>query len=166
MSATATSSEISENQNKNATKEFVTFYIDEQIFGIAVDDIHEVFHPQKITQVPLSPPEIRGVLNLRGRIVTAIEVRNKLNLPSLEATNSRSLMAIGVEVDNESYGLIIDRVGDVMQLPDKDYEPTPINMDPVWRKVSSGIYRLTDKLLIILDVKLLLDIKQNTDIAA
>ncbi len=145
--------------------EFVTLYIDEQMFGIPVADIHEVFHPQAITAVPLAPPEIRGVLNLRGRIVTAIEVRSRLNLPPLDREDS-STMAIGVEIGDEAYGLIIDRVGDVLQLPERDCEEIPSNMDQIWQNVASGIYRLDDQLLIILDIKRLLDIETTTEMAA
>ncbi|MBL4595567.1 MAG: chemotaxis protein CheW [Robiginitomaculum sp.] len=154
-----------ENSDTGPICEFVTLYIGEQVFGIAVDDIREVFHPHAITRVPLAPPEIRGVLNLRGRIVTAIEVRTRLNLPPLEQ-DSNSIMAIGVEVENEAFGLIIDRVGDVLQLPERDCEPIPSNMDPVWQRVSSGIYRLEGQLLIILDIQRLLGIEVQTDLAA
>ncbi|MBL4616667.1 MAG: chemotaxis protein CheW [Robiginitomaculum sp.] len=151
--------------DKDQINEFVTFFIEKQIFGIPVSDIHEVFHPQAITRVPLAPPEIRGVLNLRGRIVTAIEVRVKLNLPALEQ-GQQSLMAIGVEINGESYGLIIDRVGDVLQLPVSKSEVVPMNMDPVWQKFTSEIYRLEDQLLIILDIKRLLDFETKSEMAA
>ncbi|MBL1430841.1 MAG: chemotaxis protein CheW [Robiginitomaculum sp.] len=151
--------------DKDPINEFVTFFIDDQIFGIPVSDIHEVFHPQSITRVPLAPPEIRGVLNLRGRIVTAIEVREKLNLPALEQ-DQESLMAIGVEINGESYGLIIDRVGDVLQLPRGKSEAVPMNFDPVWQKFTTEIYRLEDKLLIILDIKRLLDFETKSEMAA
>jgi purine-binding chemotaxis protein CheW len=147
-------------------REFVTLYIADQIFGIPVADIHEVFHPNAITPVPLSPPEIRGVLNLRGRIVTAFEVRSRLNLPPLDQEDNHSLMAIGVEVGDEAYGLIIDRVGDVLQLPERDCEAIPCNMDPTWQKVTSGIYRLDDQLLIILDIERLLDVEPLAELAA
>ena len=151
--------------DKDPINEFVTFFIDGQIFGIPVSDIHEVFHPQAITRIPLAPPEIRGVLNLRGRIVTAIEVREKLNLLPLEQ-EQQSLMAIGVEIEGESYGLIIDRVGDVLQLPASKSETVPMNFDPVWQKFTTEIYRLEDELLIILDIKRLLDFETKSEMAA
>jgi len=148
-------------------QEFVTFYIGEQIFGLPVAEIHEVFHPHSITPVPLSPPEIRGVLNLRGRIVTAIEVRTRLNLPPLnEEEMDVSLMAIGVESGGEAYGLIIDKVGDVLQLLETDCEEVPSNVDPIWRSISSGIYRLESELLIILDIEHLLGVEPESEMAA
>ncbi len=165
MSTPTPVTESAKPDKTGAMREFVTIYIADQIFGIPVSDIHEVFHPQAITCVPLAPPEIRGVLNLRGRIVTAIEVRNKLNLPPLE-NDGTNLMAIGVEIEDEAYGLIIDRVGDVLQLPEEECEAIPINMDPVWQKVSSGIYRLEKQLLIILDIKKLLGVQPKEELAA
>lgn len=146
-------------------REFVTVYIDDQMFGIPVTDIHEVFHPHLITRVPLAPPEVRGVLNLRGRIVTAIEVRSRLGLPPLEDDNA-TLMAIGVEVNDEAYGLIIDRVGDVLQLSERDCEAIPCNMERIWQAVASGIYRLDGQLMIVLDIKRLLAVEEQEAQAA
>lgn len=146
-------------------REFVTVFIADQMFGIPVTDIHEVFHPHSITTVPLAPPEVRGVLNLRGRIVTAIEVRTRLGLPPLDS-DGQNLMAIGVEVNDEAYGLIIDRVGDVLQLAERDCEAIPCNMDRTWQAVASGIYRLDDQLLIVLDIKRLLAVEETQAHAA
>ncbi len=152
--------------NSGPIREFVTLYIGDQIFGLPVSDIREVFHPLAITRVPLAPPEIRGVLNLRGRIVTAIEVRTCLNLPPLEEDEASSMMAIGIEVDDEAYGLIVDRIGDVLQLPERDCEAIPCNMDPNWQALASGIFRLDGQLLIILDIQRLLGVEPKTEIAA
>ncbi|VAV92937.1 Positive regulator of CheA protein activity (CheW) [hydrothermal vent metagenome] len=165
MNHDASESDTPKQSTSGSTREYVTFYIDEQAFGIAVDDIREVFHPRAITRVPLAPPEIRGVLNLRGRIVTAIEVRSRLNLPPLEDDNA-SMMAIGIEVENEAFGLIIDRVGDVLQLSERNCEALPCNMDPIWQQVSSGVYRLEEQLLIILDIQRLLAVETKTEMAA
>ena len=92
------------------TREFVTVFIAGQMFGMAVNDIHDVFAPQSITPVPLSIKEVAGVLNLRGRIVTAIDTRARLGL---QASNDgdRPRMAVGIEKGGESYGLVIDSVG-------------------------------------------------------
>lgn len=146
-------------------REFVTVFIGEQMFGIPVTDIHEVFHPHSITPVPLAPPEVRGVLNLRGRIVTAIEVRTRLGLPPIEVGHE-NLMAIGVEVNEEAYGLIIDRVGDVLQLAERDCEAIPCNMERSWQAVASGIYRLDGQLMIVLDIKRLLAVEEKQSQAA
>lgn len=97
-----------------ATTDFVTVRIADQWFGIPVEGIHDVFMPQAVTHVPLARPEVAGVLNLRGRIVTAINMRHLLDLPPLEG-DAKS-MAIGIEKGGESYGLVIDEVGEVLSL--------------------------------------------------
>lgn len=134
-----------------AEREFVTLYLAGQVFGVEVCDIHDVFAPQSLTRVPLSPPEIAGVLNLRGRIVTAIDARARLGLPPLDR-DARPAMAIGIEKDGESYGLVIDRVGEVLRLSDADYESNPCNLDQRWQSVARGVYRLEGRLVIVLDI--------------
>ncbi|MDQ7018461.1 MAG: chemotaxis protein CheW [Robiginitomaculum sp.] len=147
------------------TCEYVTVEIADQLFGIEVTSIHDVFQPHSLTTVPMAPPEVKGVLNLRGRIVTAIDARDRLGLPKPD-TEGHQDMAIGVEMGNESYGLIIDRVGEVLRLAERDREPLPSNIDPVWQGVSRGIYRLDGRLLIILDIEKMLNIGETEARAA
>ena len=141
------------------THEYVTVEVAGQLFGIEVINIHDVFQPTSLTHVPMVPPEVRGVLNLRGRIVTAIDARQRLGLPEAE-NEDQAIMAIGVEIDGESYGLIIDGVGEVLRLEGRDCEAVPSNMDPRWQQVSKGIYRLDDRLLIVLDIEKMLNIEE------
>ncbi len=138
------------------TREFVTLTIADQVFGVEVTDIHDVFQPVSITPVPRSRPEIRGVLNLRGRIVTAIDSRIRLGLTS--STEPERLMAVGVEKGGEFYGLLVDKVDEVLRLPDSAFEANPINLDPRWAGVSRGVYRLEGRLLIVLDLNKMLDL--------
>jgi purine-binding chemotaxis protein CheW len=137
-------------------REFVTVYIGGHMFGVAVNAIHDVFAPQAITPVPLSAIEVAGVLNLRGRIVTAIDARARLGLEPAEA-GVKNRMAVGIERGGESYGLVIDRVGEVLRLSETAFEPNPCNLDPRWAQVTEGVYRLPDRLLIILDIERMLD---------
>ena len=136
------------------TKDFLTIYIGGQLFGIPILQVQDVLGQQKVTRIPLAPIQVLGALNLRGRIVTAIDVRTCLGLPEADATSKK--MSVVVENDHELYSLIIDNVGDVLSLYEEDYENTPATLDPAWRSVSLGIYRLDGKLLIILDVPKLL----------
>lgn len=106
--------------------------------------------------MPLAPPEIAGVLNLRGRIVTLIDMRRCLGLERRD--DDAPAMAIGVESGGESYGLLIDNVGEVLQLDDSAREPNPVNLDPRLARVSAGIFRLDGQLLMIIDVDRLLDV--------
>ncbi len=96
--------------------EYVTATIGGQLFGLPISRVQDVFMPERLTRVPLAPPEIAGVLNLRGRIVTAIDMRRRLGLPHARATAAAS-MAVGIEHKGESYGLLIDAVGEVLKLP-------------------------------------------------
>jgi purine-binding chemotaxis protein CheW len=138
-----------------ASDDFVTMTLGGQLFGIPVLQVQDVLAPQKITRIPLAPPEVAGSLNLRGRIVTTIDVRTRLNLPPLE--DKRKGMSIVVEHAGELYSLMVDQVGEVMSLPNSDYEHSPPTLDPRWREVSTGIYRLNEKLLVVLDVARLLN---------
>jgi purine-binding chemotaxis protein CheW len=136
--------------------DLVTFILGNQLFGIPVLQVQDVLQPQKIARVPLAPPQICGSINLRGKIVTALHMRNCLKLPpDTTITNS---MFIVVEYKGELYSLMVDRVGDVMSLPTDKFEPNPINLDPTWRSVAGGVYRLDGKLLVVLDVGHLLDL--------
>ncbi|MFY8154369.1 MAG: chemotaxis protein CheW, partial [Hyphomicrobiales bacterium] len=130
--------------------EYVTVIIGGQLFGLPISRVQDVFMPDRLTRVPLAHRDIAGVLNLRGRIVTAIDMRTRLGLPHPE--NVRSTMAVGIEFKGESFGLIIDQVGEVMKLQRASIESNPVNLDPRWAIVSAGVHRLDGQLLVILDV--------------
>ncbi len=143
------------HETASAANDFVTVTIGNQLFGIDVTDVQDVFAVQALTRVPLAPPEIGGVLNLRGRIVTAIDIRQRLGLGL--RSEAFGLMAVGIERGGESYGLIIDQVGEVLTLTADAFDPNPENLDPKWRAVSKGIYRLEDSLLVVVDIDLLMN---------
>jgi purine-binding chemotaxis protein CheW len=148
------------------TCEFVTFRISDQLFGLSVTEIHDVFRPARMTPVPLSGSEIAGVLNLRGRIVTAIDARSRLGLPPREKGQQTQCLAIGVEHGGESFGLIIDEIGEVVRLEDSQMEQNPVNLDATWSGVSRGVYRLGDRLLVIMDMNQMLAGAGGLDSAA
>lgn len=133
-----------------AYEEFVTVTVGEQMFGLPIDRVHDVFIASSVTTVPLAPREIIGLLNLRGRVVTAMCLRRRLGLP--DRAEGGQEMAVGLERQGESYGLLVDAVGEVMKLSADTHEPSPVHMDQAWVKLSRGVHRLEDKLLIILDV--------------
>jgi len=149
---------MSEAADRNL-HEYVTALIGGQLFGLPILRVQDVFAPERLTRVPLAPAEIAGVLNLRGRIVTLIDMRSRLGLGTRE--DSAPAMAIGVESRGESYGLLIDSIGEVLKLDDMACEPNPSNLDPRLASVSTGIYRLDGQLLMILDVDRVLDIEMK-----
>jgi purine-binding chemotaxis protein CheW len=145
--------------NDNAGKvinEYVTVTIGDHLFGLPISRVQDVFVPDRLTRVPLAPSEVAGILNLRGRVVTAIEMRARLDLGMREP--GRPVMAIGIELKGESYGLLVDAVGEVMQLEAGACEANPANLDPRLGRVAAGVYRLEGQLLIVLDVDRVLDI--------
>ncbi|MFY8092719.1 MAG: chemotaxis protein CheW [Niveispirillum sp.] len=137
-------------------EDFVTATIANQLFGIPVLQVQDVLGPQKITRIPLAPPEVAGSLNLRGRIVTAIDVRLRLGLPPRPA-DGKPVMSIVVDHKGELYSLMVDNVGEVLSLSSDDFERHPATLDPRWREISTGIYRLKETLLVVLDVSKLLN---------
>jgi purine-binding chemotaxis protein CheW len=142
--------------------EFVTMIIGDQWFGIPVYSVQDVLGSQDIALVPLAPPDVAGSLNLRGRIVTAIDPRVRLGLPARD--KEKSIMSIVVEHGGELYSLLIDQVGEVLNLPVNRFERNPASLDPRWRDISAGVYRLDDRLLVVMDVDRLLEFE--TSIAA
>lgn len=164
MSALATKS-LSQNESSlladYGTQEFVTIYVADQILGVGVKEIQDVFAIQHLTPVPGAKREIAGILNLRGRIVTAIDARVKLGLPPRDDdAGFVGTMAVGVEYGGEAYGILVDRVGEVLRLKDSDFENNPINMDAKWKSISRGIYRLDGRLLMTIDIERLLGVKE------
>jgi purine-binding chemotaxis protein CheW len=136
--------------------EYVTFTTADQLFGLPIEGVQDVFKPSSITRVPLAGPEIAGVLNLRGRIVTAIELRSRLGLG--ERDDQSVPMAIGIESKGESFGLLVDAVGEVLKLADSEREPNPINIDRSLGRMSAGVYRLDGELLVVLDIERVLEL--------
>jgi purine-binding chemotaxis protein CheW len=141
------------------TEEFVTFMIAGQLFGIPVLQIQDVLSSYKITRIPLAPSEITGSLNLRGRVVTAIDVRLRLGLPPRPA--DADSMSIVAENGGELYSLMVDSVGEVMALSQSAYERNLPTLDAKFRTFSDGIYRLENELMVVLDVNRLLDYERS-----
>jgi purine-binding chemotaxis protein CheW len=139
---------------KDASGDLVTFDIGEQLFGVPIDEVQDVFKPQGMTPVPLARPDVAGVVNLRGRIVTMIDCRAHLGLGR---SSHENMMAVGVARAGESYGLLVDKVGDVLSPDATLFEANPVNLDPRWRAVSKGIFRLETRLLVVLNVAALLN---------
>jgi purine-binding chemotaxis protein CheW len=140
--------------------DYVTVRIGEQLLGLPIERVRDVFIADRITVVPGAPPDIVGLLNLRGRIVTAICLRNRLGRANSE-TPDRScgeLTAIGLDHHGEAYGLIVDAVGEVLRLDRSTFEPLPVNLDPTWAVLAAGVHRLPGSLLVILDLDAVLDL--------
>lgn len=143
--------------------DYVTFVIAGQLFGIPVLKVQDVLAACEVTRIPLAPPEIAGALNLRGRIVTALDVRLRLGLPPAQDAEER--MSIVVEQSGELYSLMVDEVGEVLSLDPAGFQRNPPTLDARFREYSNGIFRLKERLLVVLDVDGLLDYEGVTKAA-
>ncbi len=137
-----------------SSQQLVTFTVDGQTFGISALRVRDVLREQPLTIVPLARPEIAGTINLRGHIVTAINVRARLGTPPRQA--GVPVRCVVVEAGGDSYCLIVDSVGDVISVNASEVEPNPGSLQPAWAQVARGVYRASDRLLLLLDVDQLL----------
>ncbi len=137
------------------TKQFCTFHLGNLFLGIDVACVQEVLRYQQVTEVPLTQPVVEGLINLRGQIVTAIDFRRRLEMeerpPSCEPTN------VVIRTNDEVVSLLVDEIGDVLEVPDESFEPPPDQLKGIARELITGIYKLENKLLLVLDVKKTLD---------
>src|ERR1700712_2479299 len=153
--------DMTTNQSsESAVTEYVTAFVGGQLFGLPISRVQDVFMPERLSRVPLSSGDVAGVLNLRGRIVTAVNMRARLGLPKRDTDHP--LMAIGVDLRGESYGLLIDSIGEVLKLADHGLELKPVNLDSRMASLAAGIHRLDDQLMVVLDVDRVLEIKPDT----
>jgi purine-binding chemotaxis protein CheW len=145
--------------------EYVTATVGGQLFGLPIGRVQDVFMPERLTRVPLAGSEVAGLLNLRGRIVTVIDMRRRLDFEERTDGGKRGPLALGIEHKGESYGLLIDQIGEVLKLPAASREGNPVNLDPRLARVSAGVHRLDGRLLVVLDVERVLDVAPSAQAA-
>lgn len=132
----------------------LTLTVAGQLCGIPVLGVRDVLGPQAITRIPLAPPEVAGSLNLRGRIVTAIDLRRRLAMPARNP--EAKAMSVVVEHQGELYSLLADQVGDVLTLNAAERAANPLTLEASWKEISLGVHRLGEQLLVVLDVERLM----------
>lgn len=135
------------------TAMLVTMRIDEQLFGIPVEYVRDVLKDQKVARIPKARAEVAGSINLRGRIVTVLNMRQRLGLHT--EYSSRPMFVV-VEHKGEPFGLMVDAVSEVLKFPSDEIEKAPPNLAQSWREVSSGVCRLQGSLLVVMDIRALL----------
>lgn len=131
------------------TRQFATFHIDDLYFGVDVLKVQEVIRFQEMTRVPLAPGIIRGLINLRGQIVTAIDLRQRLDLPPLP--EDRRPTNVVIRSDDGAVSLLVDEIGDVLEVSTDTFERPPETLRSIAREVVTGIYKLKGQLLLVLD---------------
>ncbi len=132
-----------------STSQFCTFCVGDHFFGIDVQHVQEVLRYQQMTHVPLASRVVEGLINLRGQIVTAIDMRRRL---SMEERPADSLpMNVVLTASHGAISLLVDEIGDVLEVSDDDFEAPPETLDPTLGELVRGVYKLTDRLLLVLD---------------
>lgn len=138
----------------DASQMVLTLTVAGQLCGVPVLAVRDVLGPQTITRIPLAPPEVAGSLNLRGRIVTAVDLRRRLSLQPRSA--GEKPMSVVVEHQGELYSLLADQVGEVLSLSPNERAANPATLDASWKEVSLGVHRLGESLLVVMDVECLM----------
>jgi purine-binding chemotaxis protein CheW len=141
----------------DAGHQYCTFHLDGHYFGIDVRQVQEVIRHQKMTRVPLAPAAVRGLINLRGQIVTAIDLRRRLDLPDRPA--DRLPVNVVVRTDDGAVSLLVDEIGDVLAVPEAVFERPPETLRGPARDLIRGAYKLDGRLLLALDLDRVLDAK-------
>jgi purine-binding chemotaxis protein CheW len=150
------------DRNDSNAEAFVTFTVAGQLFGVPVTQVQDILTPNHIAPVPGGPKQVRGLINLRGRIVTVIDMRTHLSLPKADA--GQSGMCVTVESRGDAYTLFVDSVGDVITLSRDLREGNPATLDTVWRDVADAVYRTDKGLLVALRIDRLLAVETNSAI--
>ncbi|HBE68693.1 MAG TPA: chemotaxis protein CheW [Planctomycetaceae bacterium] len=126
-----------------------TFFVDGQMFGVDVQRVQEVIRYQEMTEVPQAPDAVCGLINLRGQIVTAIDLRKRLGVP--DRPKDVLPMNVVVRGDDGAISLLVDQIGDVQEIEEANFEPPPETLQGSARDMIQGAYKMEDHLLLILD---------------
>ena len=133
------------------SKQYCTFFLNGLFFGVEVLNVQEVLRYQEMTRVPLAPATVQGLINLRGQIVTAIDLRRRLELPARAA--DKLPMNVVVRSEDGAVSLLVDEIGDVVEIEDDVFESPPETLRGVARDLIKGVYKLKDRLLLVLDTE-------------
>ena len=133
------------------TQQLCSFYLDDLFFGVEVEKVQEVIRHQQTTRVPLAPQVIGGLINLRGQIVTAVDLRRRLDLDHRK--EGQSSMNVVVRTEEGAVSLLVDEIGDVVEVNDTEFEPPPDTLQGTARELIRGAYKLKNRLLLLLDTE-------------
>ncbi|HEY8532285.1 MAG TPA: chemotaxis protein CheW [Micromonospora sp.] len=138
-----------------ASRQFATFEVDDQLFGVEVGAVQEVLSFSEYTPVPLAPSSVGGLFNLRGQVIAAVDLRVQLGLE--RRVIDGPVMNVILRADDEPVSLLVDRIGEVIDLDDSRFEPPPDTLSGPVRDLVVGTYKLDDRLMLALDVKAAVD---------
>jgi purine-binding chemotaxis protein CheW len=130
-------------------QQFCTFYLKDQFFGVPVQQVQEVIRYQEMTRVPLVPAVIRGLINLRGQIVMAVDLRRRFGME--DRPDSELPMNVVVRTDDGAVSFLVDEIGDVLEAEEQNFERPPETLSKQARELVRGVYKLQDRLMLVLD---------------
>jgi purine-binding chemotaxis protein CheW len=133
------------------TQQFCTFFLKDQFLGVPVQQVQEVIRYQEMTRVPLVPQVIRGLINLRGQIVMAIDLRRRFGME--ERIESQLPMNVVVRTDDGAVSFLVDEIGDVLEADEENFERPPETLQGQARELVRGVYKLQDRLMLVLDTE-------------
>lgn len=131
--------------------QYCTFFVNGHYFGVDVQRVQEVIRHQQMTRVPLAPPVVRGLINLRGQIVTAIDLRRRLEFA--DRPEEQLPVNVVIQTDDGAVSLLVDEIGDVLEVPISQFEGPPETLRGTPRELIRGAYKLADRLLLVLDTE-------------
>ena len=132
-------------------QQFSTFLVDGLFFGVEVEKVQEVLRYQEMTRVPLASPVVRGLINLRGQIVTALDLRRRLDLS--ERPDGQVPMNVVIRTDDGGVSLLVDEIGDVVEVDESTFERPPDTLKSSARAVIRGVHKLNGRLMHVLDTE-------------
>ncbi len=137
-------------------RQICTFHCERYLFGIDVLRVQEIIRQMRFTRVPLAPPVVVGLINLRGQLVTAIDLRQRMDLPP--RPEGQKTINVVVRCDDGAVALQVDEIGDVVDVDESLFEATPETVQGIARDLLAGVYKLKDTLLLILDTQKVCDV--------
>ena len=137
------------------TRLYATFHVDNTFFGVDATDVQEVIRTQPMTRVPLASDEVSGLINLRGQVVVAIDMRRRLGMP--EPDEGAELLNVIVRTEHGPVSLIVDDIGDVLEADLDELETPPPTLTPPTRDLVSAVHQLDERLLLVIDVSRTID---------
>ncbi len=148
-----------QDNSRSLQEQFATFYVGDLLFGIDVMQVQEIIRYQEMTPVPLSHEVVEGLINLRGQIITAIDLRKRLKLQSRK--EGQLPMNVVVRTGGEVVSLLVDQIGDVLEVKYEQFEQTPSRLDKASKELVKGVFKLDGKLLLVLDVERAVELKAS-----
>lgn len=144
------------DHKEKTRRQVATFYLDDHFFGVDVLKVQEILKVRGITRVPLAPPVISGLINLRGQIVLAIDLRTRLGFPP--KASEAHITSVVVTTGDAPINLLVDKIGDVIQIQSELFEAPPDTLNEKFKEVTEGVYKLKDKLLLLLDIEAVINV--------